>query len=159
MVSRWAIFGGSDPWMCLTTSRLVCFGISHWARISVLVYLSPLAPQAFWSPVFIPPRSGSPPVESSNLGSPAIRGNSFHYPLTDGLPLIMVFSLILASPMASITPNWLCSSGLNSALLFLVGVMGSSRYGVIYLPKFSLRRLAAFEILYLLRLSCHRTRL
>jgi len=142
-VSRWLFFAEGDPWICLTVASLVSFRIAHWARASRSWYSSLLASQAFCNSATIPPGSNSPPVESSNSASLATRRNSFQYSVTDRLPFFMFFSLILASPLASITPNCLCHSALNPAQLSHVGVILSSAYGVIQVPASSLRRLVA----------------
>jgi len=92
---------------------------------------------------FADARSSSPPVESSNSAALATRRNSFRYSVTDRLPCFMFFSLILVSPLASITPNCPCNSALNPAQLSHAGVIRSSAYGVIQVPASSLRRLVA----------------
>ena len=65
MPSRPMFFVDGDPSICLTIASLVSFLIAHSARVSRSSYSSLLAPQAFSSAVFIPPRRSSPPVESS----------------------------------------------------------------------------------------------
>jgi len=104
MVSFRVFFGGSDLWMSLTVASLVSFRIDYWAWTSVLSYSSWLAPQAFWSTLFIPPRSSSFPVQSSSSALLAIRWNSCQFSITDCLPCFIFLSLILPSPLASITP-------------------------------------------------------
>jgi len=126
VVSRWMFFADSDPWICLTLASLVSLRIAHWARASGFSNSLLLAPQAFCSSVIIPPRSSSPPVESSNSASLAPRRNSFQFSVTDRLPCLMFFSLILASPLASIMSNCLSNSALNPAQLSHVGVILSS---------------------------------
>ena len=119
-------FADGDPWICLTVARLVSFRIAHWARASRASYSSLPAPQAFCSSGFIPSRSSSPPIESSNSASLATRRNSFQYSVTYRLPCVMFFCRILASPLALTPPNCLCNSALNPAQLSLVGVILSS---------------------------------
>jgi len=126
VVFRWMFFVDGDPWICLTVASLVSFLIAHWARASSSSYSSLLAPQAFRSAVIIPRRSSSPPVESRNSALLATRRNSFPYSLTDRLPYFLFFLLILASPLASITPNCPCNSALNPAQLSHAGVISSS---------------------------------
>ena len=155
-VSGWTFFDG-DPWICLTVASLVYFQIAHCARTSRFSYSSLPAPQAFCSSVFIPPTSSSPPVESSSSASLATRRNLFQYSVTDLLPCFMFFSLILAFPLASITPNCLCSSALNPAYVSQVGVIHSSAYGVTHVPASSLRRLVAYRIFSSSWLFCHPT--
>jgi len=157
MVSLWMFFVDGDPWICLTVASLVSLRIAHWASASRPSYSSLLAPYAFWSTVFIPPRSSSPPVKSSNSASLATRLNSFQYCVIARLPCFMFFSLILASPLASITPNCLCNSALNPAQLSQVGVIRSSVYGVIHVPASSVRRLVAYRIFSSSWPSCHPT--
>jgi len=140
-VSCWMFFADCHPWICLTVASLFSSRIVHWARALRYSYSSLLAAEAFCTSVSIPPRSSSPPVESSNLASLATRRNSFQYSVTVCLPCFMFFSLILASLLASITPNCLCNSALNPAQLSQVGVIRSSAYGVIEDPASSLRRL------------------
>jgi len=135
-----------DAWMCVTLASLVSFLIAHRSRTSMPSYASWLTPQAFCSSVFIPPGTRSPPVESSGSASLATRRNSFQYSVTDVLPCLYVFSLILASPLATITPNSLCSSALNPAHVYQVVVLRSSAYGEIHVPASSLRRLVAYQI-------------
>jgi len=132
--------------MCLTVANFVSFLIAHCARASRPSYSSLLTPQAFCNSVIIPPRSSSPPVDSSNSASLATRGNSFHYSVTDRLPCFMFFCLIHASPLVSMPPNCICISTLNPAQLSHVGVILSSAYGVIQVPASSLRRLVAYRI-------------
>jgi len=136
-------FVDGAPWICLTVASLVSFLIAHWASASRSSYSSQLAPQAFCNSAIISPRSSSPPVQSSNSASLATRRNSFQYVVTDRLPCFIFFSRILASPLASITQNCLCSSALNPAQLSHVGVIRSSAYGVIHVPASSLRWLVA----------------
>ena len=69
----------------------------------------------------------------------------------------MFFSFILASPLASITPNCLCSSALNPVHLSQVGVISSSVYNVIQVPVWSLKKLVACGILFSLWPFCHPT--
>ena len=126
---------------CLTVASLVSFRIAHWARTSMFSYSSLLAPPAFWSSVFIPPRSSSPPVELSNSASLATRRKSFQYSVTDRLPYFIFFSLILASLLASIMANCLCSSAWNPVQLSQIGMIHSSAYGVIPVSVSSFRRL------------------
>jgi len=143
MLSRWMFFVAGDPGICLTIPNLASFRITHWARVSRSLYSSRLAPQAFCNSMTIPSRRSSPPLESSNSASLATRRNSFQYSVTDRLPCFMFFSLILASPLPSITPNCLGNSALNPAQLSHGGVIRSSADGVIQLPVSSLRRLVA----------------
>ena len=157
MVARWMCFVNGDPWICLTVDRLVSFRIDHCARTLRSSYSSLLAPQAFWSSVFIPPKSSLPPVESSNSACLARSRNSFQYSVTDLLPCFMVFSVILASPLASITPYHLCNSALNAAQVSHVGVIRSSAYGVFQVPALSLRSLVAYRIFSSLWPFCHPT--
>jgi len=126
VVSHWMFFVDGDPWICLTVASLVSFLIANWARFSRSCYSSLVFPQAFCNSAIIPPRSSSSPVESSNSASLATRRNLFQYSVTDRLPCFLFFSLILASPLASITPNCLCNSALNPAQLSHVGVILSS---------------------------------
>ena len=126
VVSRWMFFAYRDPWICLTVPSLVSFLIAHWATASRSSYSSLLAPQAFCNSMIIPARSSSPPVESCNSALLATRRYSFQYSVTDRLPCFMFFSLILSSPLASITPNCLCNSALNPPQLSNVGVILSS---------------------------------
>jgi len=93
--------------------------------------------------VFIPPKITSPLVESSNSASLATRRNSFPYSVIDDFPCLKFFTLILASPLALITPNCVCNSALNPAELSLYGVIRSSALGVIQVLASSLRRLRA----------------
>ena len=157
VASLWILFVDGDPWICLTEANLVSFLIAHWASAWRSLYSSLLDLQAFCNSVIIPPRSSSPPVESSDSPSLATRRNSFQYSVTDRLPCFMFFSLILASPLASITPHWLSNSALNPAQLFHAGVMRSSPYGVIQVPASSLRRLVASRIFSSLWPFCHPT--
>ena len=157
IVSRWIFFVGGDPSICLTVASLVSFRIAQWARTSRSPYSSLLAPQAISSFVFIPHGICAPPVQSSFSTSPAPRRNLFQYSVTDILPCLMCFSLILASPLASITPNCICSSALNTAQLSQVGVIQSSAYSVIHVPVSSLRRLVAYRIFAASWPFCHRT--
>ena len=136
-------FVDGDSCLRLTVANLISFQIAHWARASRSSYSSLLAPQAFSNSVILAPRSSSPPVESSNSASLARRQNSFHYSVTGHLPCFMCFSLILASPLASITPNCLRNSALNPAQSSHVAVIGYSGQGVIQVPASSLRRLVA----------------
>jgi len=145
IVSAWVLFVGGDPWICLTVAKFVSFLIAHCARVSRSLYSSLLAPQAFGNSAILPHRSSSPPVESSNSASLATRRNSFQYSVTDCLPCFMFFTLILASPLASITPNCLCNSALNPAQLSYAAVICSSAYGVIQVPASSLRRPCCIE--------------
>jgi len=131
--------------------------IAQWATASRPSYSSLLAPHAFWSSVFIPPRSSSPPVKSSNSDSLATRPNLFQYFVINQFPCFMFFSLILGSPLASITPNCLCNSALKSVHLSQVGVIHSFADGVIHVPASSLRRLVANRTLSSLWLFCHPT--
>jgi len=111
----WAFFVDGDPWIFLTVANLGSFRIANWARVSRPSYSPLLAPQAFCNSVIIPPGSNSPRVESSNSASLATRRTSSQYSVTHRLPCFMFFSLMLASPLASITPNCLCNSALNPA--------------------------------------------
>jgi len=115
MVSHWRFFVDGDTWICLSMASLGSFRIAHCARTSRSLYSSLQALHAFWSSVVIPPRSSSPPVESSSSASLTTRQNSFQYSVTDLLPCFIFFSLFLASPLASITPNCLGNSALNPA--------------------------------------------
>jgi len=119
-------FVDGDPWICLSVARLVSFLIAHWARFSRSSYSSLLFPQEFCNSVMILPSSSSPPVESSNSASLARRRNSFQYSVPDRLPCFIFFGLILASPLALITPNCLGNSALNAAQLSHVEVILSS---------------------------------
>jgi len=157
MVSLWVFFIGVDPWICLTVPSLVSFRIAHWARKSKSSYSSLLAPQALWTSVFIPPRSNSPPGESSNSAWLATRRNSFQYSVTDRLPCFLFFSFILASLLASITPNSLCNSPLYPAQVSQVGLICSSAYGLLLVPASSGRRLVAYRIFSVFWLFCHPT--
>jgi len=126
ILSCWVLFVDGDPSIWLTIANLVSFLIAHWASLSRFSYYSLLAPQTFCNSAIIPRRSSSPPVQSSNSASLAPRRNSFQYAVTDGLPCFMFFSLILASALASITPNCLCNSALNPAQLSHAEVIRSS---------------------------------
>ena len=117
----------------------------------MLVYLSLEAPHAFCSSAFIPPSSHSPAIESSNSVSLATSLNSFQYSVIDFPPCFRFLYVILASPLASIIPNWLLSSFANPAQVSHVDGISSSIYGVIYLPASSLNRLMAYRIF---SLSC-----
>jgi len=143
--------------MYLTVTSLVSFVIAHWARASRSSYSSLLAPQAFCSSVFIPPRGSSPPVVVSNSAWLAPTGHAFKYSLTDGLLCFIFFNFNLSSPLPSITPNCLCSSALNHAQFSQVGVIRSSAYGVIQVPALSLRRLVVKRIFCMSWSFCHPT--
>ena len=157
MVSRGTLFVDGDPWICLTVTNFVSFRIARWVRASRSSYSSLLGHQVFCNSVFIPPGSSSPPVESSNSPSLATRRNSFLYSLTDRLPCFKLLSLILASPLASITSNCLCYSVFNPAQLSQVGVIRYAAYGVIHVPPSSLSRLVAERIFSSSWLCCHPT--
>ena len=101
----------------------------------------------FCSSGFIPPSSHSPAVESSSPVSLATSLNSFQYSVIDLRPCFIFLSVILASPLASMTPNWLLSSWANLAQFSHVDGISSSVYGVIHLPASSLSRLMAYRIL------------
>ena len=143
------------PWMCRTVAHCVSFLIAQLARAVMLVYLLLEAPHAFCSSEFIPPSSHSPAVELSNPVSLATSLNSFQYSVIDLRPCFIFLSVILASPFASMTPNWLLSSWANSAQFSHVDGINSSVYGVIHLPASSLNRLMAYKIFSLLCPSAH----
>jgi len=154
-VSLWIFCVGVDSWMSLIIDSVVSIRMAHWAMASRPSYSSLLAPNPFRSSIFIHPRISSPPVELSHSGSLATRRNSFQYSVTDRLPCFMFFNLILASPLASITPNCLCNSALNPAQLSQLGVIHSSAYGVSQVPASSLRRLVAYRMFFSVWPSCH----
>ena len=112
----------------------------------MLVYLSLEALHDICSSKFIPPSSHSRAVESSNSVSLATSLNSFQYSVIDFRPCFMFLSVILASPLASMTPNWLLSSCTNPAQFSHVDGISSSVYGVIPLPVSSLNRLIVYRI-------------
>src|ERR1700760_1098720 len=132
--------------MCRTVANFVSFSMAQLARAVILVYLSLDAPHAFCSSEFIPPSSHSPAVESSSPVTLATSRNSFQYSVIDFRPCFMFLRVILASPLASITRNWLRSSWANSAQFSHVDGISSSVYGVIHLPASSLNRLMAYKI-------------
>jgi len=107
--------------------------------------------------LFIPPWRISPLVESSSSASLVSRRASFHYSMTDPLPYFIFLSLILASPLASITPNCICSSLFNPSYVFHIEMIRYSAHVVIYVPTSSLCRLVAYKMFSLSRLSCHPT--
>ena len=134
------------PWICRTVANLVSFSIAQLARAVILVYLSLEAPHSFCSSRFIPPRSHSPAVESSNPVSLATSLNTFQYSVIDLRPCFMFLSVILTSPFALMTANWLLSSWANPAQFSHVDGISSSVYDVIHLPASSLNRLMAYRI-------------
>ena len=131
---------------CRTVANFVCFLMAQLARVLMLVYLSLAAPHAFCSSGFIPPSSHSPAVELSSPVSLATSRNSFQYSVIDFLPCFMFLSVILASPLVSMTPNWFRSSWANPTQFSHVDGISSSVYGVIHLPTSSLSRLIAYRI-------------
>src|ERR1700759_4712734 len=139
----WIGFVVLCPWICRTVASFVSFSIAQLARAVMLGYLSLEAPHAFCSSGFIPPSSHSPAVESSSLVSLATSRNSFQYSVIDFRPCFMFLSVIRASPLASITPNWFLSSWANPAQFSQLDGINSSVYGVIHLPASSLNRLMA----------------
>ena len=132
--------------MCRTVANFVSFSMAQLARAVMLVYLSLEAPHTFCSSGFIPPSRHSPAVKLSSPVSLATSRNSFQYSVIDFLPCFTFLSVILASPFASMTPNWLLSSWANPAQFSHVGGINSSVYGVIHLPASSLSRLMAYRI-------------
>lgn len=147
IISPWTCFVDCDPWICLTIASLGFFRIADCARASTSSYSSLRATKAFWTYVFFPLKSSCPLVESANLPSLATRPNSFQYFVTDSFPCFMLFSLILAAPLTSITPNWVSNSALNRAQVSHAGVISSSASGVIQVPPSSIRRLVEYRIL------------
>ena len=134
------------PWICRTMASFVSFSIAQLAKAVTLVYLSLEAPHEFCSSGFILPSSHSPAVESSNPVSLATSQNSFQYSVIDFGPCFMFLSVILASPLASMTPNWFRISWANPAQFSHIDGISSSVYGIIHLPSSSLSRLMAYRI-------------
>jgi len=151
------MYFGGDLWICLTIASFVSFRIAPWARTSILLYSSPLSAHAFCNSIFIPLTSSSPPVASSCSAPLARRWNLFQYYVTDCLPFLIFLSLILASPLRSMRPNWLFCSLLNPPHVFQVVVIRSSTYGVIQVAALSFRRLVAYRVFSSSWLSCHPT--
>ena len=143
------------PWICCTVANLVSFSIAQFARLPALVYLSLEAPRGFCNWMFIPLCRHLPTVELSNPVSLATSLNSFLDSVIDFCSCLIFFSVILASRLTSMTPNWLLCSWANPAQFPHVFSISSSVYGVIYLPASSFNRVMAYRIVRLLYCFAH----